>query len=446
MSQPPSQDPWTSPPHPVPGAPVPAPAVAVPAQPLQYVAPQYGRPGLITAIGVISIVIGSLGLLFNGIAGLQTFGMIMISNITRTAATAQQAKQAAVTAKANRPVDPLSMPAEDRQTVVRGLAMHRAISKPRREQLDALLTKCGRQIFRLRGSDLTVEVVRQNVTESGQLPDARGGEGHDFFIVGEGRIELADDHAKFVPGDGAETVRISATDAGEQPNWEAGLTAAQVKAIIDKVETQAGQALPTTMKSKLEAAISAPGQGYFETVPTIPEAPAQITNVSYMVNNGVGQLTLQTNQGMLVLDQAGNTVSSMTWGAGGMGGFGGGPTINVNMAAATTAIICAAVGLALAIYLLVIGILMLRQHPRAGRLHKIYAAIKIPLAIVAGIAWPVFWASFSTMGAGTTTAPTFTPALITACVIAVLVGCAYPIALLIAFRTRTAREYYAAVT
>src|SRR5688500_744966 len=426
---------------------LPQPMPPVPVQPIVYSTPVQQRPTLITAIGVISIVIGSLGLLFNGIAGLQSFGMIMISNITRTAATAQQAKQAAVAAKAAKPADPLSMPAEDRQTVVRGLAMHRAISKPRREQLDALLTKCGRQIFRLRGSDLTVEVVRQNVTESGQLPDAKGGEGHDFFIVGEGRIELSDDHAKFVPGDGAETVRISATDAGEQPNWEAGLTTAQVKAIVDKVETQAGQSLPTTMKSKLEAAISAPGQGYFDPVPTIPEAPGQITNVSYMVNNGVGQLTLQTNQGMLVLDQSGNTVSSMTWGGAGAGGFGG-ATINVNMTAATTAIICAALGLALAIYLLVIGILMLRQHPRAGRLHKIYAAIKIPLAIAAGIAWPVFWMSITTMGTGTgtTNTPTFTPGLITACVVAVLVGCAYPIALLIAFRTRAAREYYATVT
>ena len=421
---------------------LPQPLPPLPVQPIVYSSPVAQRPGMITAIGVLSIVIGSLGLLFNGIAGLQSFGMMMISNLTKTAAVAQQAKQAAVAAKTARPVDPLSMPAEDRQKVVRGLAMHRAISKPRREQLDALLAKCGRQIFKLRGADLTVEVVRVGVNESGQLPDAKGGEGPDFFIVGEGRIELADDFAKFTPGNGAEIVRVSASDVGEQPNWEAGLTPAQVKAIVDKAEAQAGQALQAPMKSKLEATISAPGQGYFETVPTVPEAAAQLTNVSYFVNNGMGQITLQTGQGMLVIDQGGNVTSSMTWGGAG-GGFAG-PQINLNMKAAVASIICAVLGLALAIYLLVIGILMLRQHPRAGRLHKIYAGIKIPLAIAAGFAWPMFWMSINPAGTGTGSSP-MSAALITACVITILVGIAYPIFVLIALRTRSVREYFAAV-
>ena len=421
---------------------LPQPLPPVPVQPIVYSNPVAQRPGLITTIGVLSIVIGSLGLLFNGIAGLQSFGMMMISNMTKTAAAAQQAKQAAVAVKQSRPVDPLSMPAEDRQKVVRGLAMHRAISKPRREQLDALLAKCGRQIFKLRGADLTVEVVRVGVNESGPLPDAKGGKPLDFFIVGEGRIELADEFAKFTPGNGAEIVRVSASDVGEQVNWEAGLTPAQVKAIVDKAEAQAGQALPAAMKSKLEQSISAPGQGYFETVPTVPEAAAQITNVSYFVNNGSGSLTLQTARGMLVIDQSGNVTSSMTWGGAG-GGFAG-PTFNVNMQAAIASIVCAVLGSALAIYLLIIGILMLRQHPRAGRLHKIYAAIKIPLAIAAGLAWPIFWMSINPAGTATGSSP-MSAALITGCVITILVGIAYPIFVLIALRTRGVREYYAAV-
>jgi hypothetical protein len=421
---------------------LPQPLPPVPVQPIVYSTPVAQRPGLITTIGVLSIVIGSLGLLFNGIAGLQSFGMMMISNITKTAAAAQQAKQAAIAVKQARPVDPLSMPVEDRQKVVRGLAMHRAISKPRREQLDALLAKCGRQIFKLRGTDLTVDVVRVGVNESGQLPDAKGGDGPDFFVVGEGRIELADDFARFTPGNGAEIVRVSASEAGEQPNWEAGLTPAQVKAIIEKAEAQAGQALPAAMKSKLQTTLSAPGQGYFDTVPTVPEAVAQLTNVSYFASNGTGQITLQTGQGMLVIDQNGNVTSSMTWGGAG-GGFAG-PTINLNMQAAVASIICAALGAALAIYLLVVGILMLRQHPRAGRLHKVYAVLKIPLAIAAGIAWPMFWTSINPIG-GITASTRMSAALITGCVITIVVGCAYPVFVLVALRTRGVREYFSAV-
>src|SRR5688500_9039261 len=178
---------------------LPQPLPPVPVQPIVYSSPEAQRPGIITAIGVVSIIVGSLGLLFNGIAGLQAFAMMMVSNMSKAMVTQQAA--ATVAAQAPRPVDPLSMPKDERQVVLRGLAMHRAITPARREQLDALLAKSGRQIFRLAGPNLTVDVVKENVSESGRLPDARGGEGPDFFIVGEGRIELADDHAKFVPGD-----------------------------------------------------------------------------------------------------------------------------------------------------------------------------------------------------------------------------------------------------
>jgi hypothetical protein len=429
---------------------LPQPLPPVPVQPIMYTTPASNRPGLITAIGVVSIVVGSLGLMFNGIAGLQAFVMMMVSNASKAAATAQQAKTVAATAAPPKPVDPLSMPSEDRQTVLRGLAMHRAISKPRREQLDALLLKCGRQIFRLRGSDLTVEVVRQNVNESDQLPDAKGGEGPDFFIVGEGRIELADDHAKFAPGNGGEIVRVNAFDSGEQPNWQAGLTPPQVKAIIEKVEAQAGATLPAAQKTKLELLLGSPAQEYFDPAPTIIEATDQIQSVSYYnipggaaPGSGRGQLSLTTGQGMIVLDGQGNTINSATWG--GNAGFGGGGAgINVNMTAAVVALVCAGLSLGLAIYLLVIGILMLRQHPRGGRLHKVYAVLKIPVAIAGGIAWIAFWRSIGA-GAGGPGAG-FTSAMTTAAVIAIVIGCLYPVALLIALHTRAVWEYYATVT
>ncbi len=424
---------------------LPQPLPPVPVQSIAYSTPVNQRPGLITAIGVISIVVGSFSLLFNGIAGLQAVGMVMISGMTQAAATARQAASVAAAAPAPAPLDTLSMPSEDRQTVLRGLAMHRAITKPRRDQLDALLATSGRQIFRLSGSDLTVSVVQQNVTDSGQLPDAKGGEGPDFFIVGEGRIELADDHAKFVPEDGRHSVRVNASETGEQQNWQAGLTPAQVKAIIDKVQSQAGQSLPQAQKSKLDAMLSSPAQGFFDPVATIPEATGQLTHVSFISNKAGASLTIMTNQGMLALDNTGAIVNSSTWGGGAIGGGGfAGPTFNINMTAAVIVLVCAALSLGLAIYLLVIGILMLRQHPRAGRMHKIYAWLKIPIAIVGGIAWIFFWTSFATLGGGTAPAAT-SPGVMIGSVIAVVVGCLYPVALLIALHTRRVRDYYAAV-
>jgi len=427
---------------------LPQPLPPVPVQPIAYPPPEAQRPGLITAIGVVSIIVGSLGLLFNGIGGLQAFAVMMMSNMSKQLVTQQAA--ASTAAKAPKPVDPLSMPKDERQIVLRGLAMHRAITPARRDQLDALLAKNGRQIFRLQGPNLTVDVVKQNVSDSGRLPDARGGEGPDFFVVGEGRIELADDHAKFVPGDAgggsAETVRVNAADTAEQADWELGLTPAQVKAIVDTVEKQSGTTLPQAQKTKLAAILSNSTQGFFTPAATIPEVTSQVQSVSVFGTGGTTQLTLTTNQGMLSLDATGNTTSSTTWAAGGGVAFGGpgGAPFNIDTTAAGFAIGSAVIGACLAVYLLVIGILVLRQHPRGGRLHKIYAWIKIPLAIVAGIAWVMLWASlFSGGGAA---ARSMTPAVITGAVVAVLVGCLYPVALLIALRTKSVREYYAAVT
>jgi hypothetical protein len=424
----------------------------LPVQPISYGTPVSNRPGLITAIGVISIVVGSLALLFNGISGFWSFGMMMISSATQTAVARQAAaKQATATVTTPGPVDPVSMPKPDRQTVLKGLSMHRPISPARREQLDALLVKFGRQIFKLQGADLTVNVVQQNVTDSGRLPDAKGGEGPDFFAIGEGRIELADTYAKFVPGDGRETVRVSASEEGEQQNWQAGLTPAQVKAIIDKIEQQAGQPLTAGQKSKLDVVLSSPAQGFFTTAATIPAVTSQLQR-AVIYNSGANgaQMMMTTGQGMLTLDAQGNTVTSTTWGAGAFGPGGAGPVFKINMPAAIVSMTCAALSALLAIYLLVIGIFMLRQHPRAGRLHKIYAWIKIPVAIAGGIALVITWTSFIASAAaagpgGAATAKGMATAGIAFAIVAVVLGCLYPVSLLIALRSRSMREYYASV-
>src|SRR5207344_445471 len=69
------------------------------------------------------------------------------------------------------------------------------------------------------------------------------------------------------------------------------------------------------------------------------------------------------------------------------GGFIGatGPPFKVSSAGAIIVGIESVLSLALAIYLLVAGILTLRQSLRGRQLHLIYAIIKIPLVIVAMI-------------------------------------------------------------
>ena len=107
--------------------------------------------------------------------------------------------------------------------------------------------------------------------------------------------------------------------------------------------------------------------------------------------------------------------------------------------AAMGGVLATAVGqLALAVYLLVIGILTLRQSPRGRQLHWVFVGLKVPIAVAAAAAVGWLWPSLSggTGGWNWWAVPA-------------LAGLAYPVALALVLRGRSARDYYrwpAAVT
>jgi len=96
----------------------------------------------------------------------------------------------------------------------------------------------------------------------------------------------------------------------------------------------------------------------------------------------------------------------------------------------------------LAIYLLVIGILAVRSSRAAGRLHLVYALIKIPLVIFMVIVWSrVMSGVWANMRAGGPRPPPG-PTDASAGVVWLALGLAYPIAVLIVLRLRSVRDYY----
>ena len=98
----------------------------------------------------------------------------------------------------------------------------------------------------------------------------------------------------------------------------------------------------------------------------------------------------------------------------------------------------------LAIYLLICGILILRQHNASAKMHVIYAVLKIALVILGAIGWTQLlsdWTTTSYVTRGSVATGGLTSVWIGVMIGAVL-SVAYPIALLIALRTKTAREYF----
>jgi hypothetical protein len=147
------------------------------------------------------------------------------------------------------------------------------------------------------------------------------------------------------------------------------------------------------------------------------------------VDNGSRNLIVASAGGSPVVITAQGTVQAWGFGA-------GAPVFKLSPVAAALVMVEAAFSAAIAIYLLVIGILTIRQSRRGKRLHIIYAILKIPVAVFGVIATAWMWATFVAPGPGASSAVAATMGLLAS------VGLIYPIILLIVLNVGTARDYY----
>ena len=368
---------------------LPQPMPPIPVQPVGYAMPDVSRPGLITAIGVISIIVGGLSLVASATQGLFTLVLYSVSQASARAALVAQQPAPTTPAYAE---DGMADEAE-RRTVLTGLSRAHPVLPPRQRQLDALLKEGGKEIFLFRGTQLTPQAVHSNVTESGRLFDDDA-QGPDFYVVGRGRIEVYDTHAVFYPDGGGETISASADAPGD---------AVQPPQDLD------GDGIP----------------GPAAAVPGVPASPIPPSNV-YPSPGVSGAPPGAVSPVPPPLPAAAP------------------PTVNPT-AATLVALECGASFL-LAVYLIIVGVITLRQSLLGRRLHLIYAWLKIPLAIAGGAAAAWMFTSLTQSAAAANPqampAPGIAAVWGTAAVIGVLVACIYPVALLIALSGKTARDYY----
>lgn len=439
------------------------PPVPMPVQPIVYGTPSRtsGRPGILTAIGILSIVIGALGILFNAGMGMTTFGVMMASRASRAFATASTPATPLPTPE----TDPNSMTARERRIVMNGLTKNHNLSPARRRQLDAILVEGGRRMVFGAGPSLTPDVVAANISDHGSAP-AKGDEAaHDFFILGRGRLELFDDRAVFIPQDGTETIRTEAPEPDEgdpmveepEPGTNvddesasatqpAGLTPRQVKAVVQHVDSllkaQAStpqRTLNPAQTKTLTARFSDPQGGFFSPAADLPAARAQVASAYGLPN---GTVMVSTQLGTIQVDTAGVVVSSFTQAS--FAATRAGMGFQVDELAVLLSLLGCLAGFVLSIYLIVAGSLVMRQHGKGGKMHKIYAWLKIPLAIGCAIVWVWMWSSVARGAAQASGVQSMNwgPRLTIAAIAVALLGVAYPLALLLALRTRAVRDYY----
>jgi hypothetical protein len=433
------------------------PQMPVPIRPLPYSMPfQHGRPGIISAIGILCIVVASLSGMASFVTGVYSFGFYMMSK----AVSAMSAASAGPIATAG-PVSPVTsavsdpLPPGDVGVAVNTLTPMLSLDSAHVRELDRLLRLHGRAVFA--GDDdkrLTAASIQSDITAELKQTDSLDQTAR--FSTPEGTVTVNTDGADFVATDGTTRITTSARHQRNQTSSgvtvanstvrvrgfpSAGgfsspgttLTPAQVTQVIGAVQTSSGNALNAAQIQSVRTSISVPNQSLVIAGSTTPVLS------SFVQPGGNATITFDTGR-MLILGPQGQIISS---------GVPAMPKFNVN-GGLVAILICEAIcSIALAIYLLVVGILVFRASFRAQRLLRIYAWLKIPLALVTGIGLSIFGyqlasgiANNPAMG-GTSagTAPVATSFIVWGVVMALL-GLALPIGLLFALRSRTVNDYY----
>jgi hypothetical protein len=428
------------------------PPVPIPVQPLAYSGAwqERSRPGLITAIGVMCIVVACLSGLVSTMMGFYGLGFYMVSKF----AGARSATAAAtISAPSSSPQANEKLPIGDVGVADNTLRSLLNLDGPRLHELDKLLRSHGKAIFPpdedSDGTPLTNAKVRAAVKEYHNAADASGAA---HFATEAGAVDVFPDHATFTSADGDTTIRSSAlrhSESVSQASMTVGsttastgttLTAAQVQKIMRDIKRLSPKALTAAQISTVQTQLSAPNQQLVTNAAGTP--------VSSVTPQGT-DLMVQFDGGFLNVGPQGQVVQVFSYSSNPFAG--GRANLNGVAAPAILMMLEALCSVAVAIYLLVVGIFVFRSSFKSPRLLAVYAWIKIPLALAAGAV--VTWMGYEFMTAVTKGLPGGSPAAAPTVayvaiwgIILTLLGLAFPIALLIALRSRTSREFFNTVS
>lgn len=405
-----------------------------------------GKPAIITLLGLAAIVIASLSMLLSAIGGMVALGMMIQTKVSATMSTAANSrysvkttvsptskprgellkKMEAVTKEVEArietvyPTGPRGIAPSQRTLFNDTLNSSQSMSAEQRQRLDQLIAKAGKDMFPFDASSSDGSTKRI-VSESGTLTS--GSSNANYYLIGSGRVEIYDDRGVFDPDEG-ETVRVwKEEDPSSDPLSDA-LSPKQVEELLTSAQFQTNGTLTPQQMAALKDELSDPEQNLIAKNPGKPNL-----HVSMMPDKSA---RIAGGASFIQIDPAGNVTDAASIMMGNMSKFA------IRPAASATTLLDAILAGLLAIYLLVVGILVLRQNRRGRGMQMIFAVLKIPIAVLAAVGW--MW-TIEDANAGAISSGQLKAWLS----FFLAIGLSYPIALLIVLRTRAVRDYYGGV-
>ncbi len=389
-----------------------------------YYSTSVTRPGILTAVGVFSIIVASIALLVN-LWGLGFANMVSRIAVRRTpAAPVSTLPPAPVHSEY---IAPNGLSAGQRQIVIAGLSQVRPLSLARQKQVDGLLADVGQQVILLSADNLTTDRIVAYVTDVRSIPNGSGGPPDDLFILGSGRLQVSDDNAVFFPQNSPSGIRSQGGSYTDSSGTH--LASDQIAAVVDRVQSLCGQdhAMNDAQVSSLESELEMPSQTLVAPSPSVAEAAAQVQSVQTLSD---GTIAVTTAGGSMSFGPTGRmfagiiAISQTMWT----------PPV-VARRDATLLVLDALLSFVAAGFLLACGIMVLKNSPISRWMHLGYAIGKIPLVALSCFAiYQVAMALDARSPDAQSTANTWM-------MIAGMPGIVYPIVLLIVMNLRSVREF-----
>jgi hypothetical protein len=434
------------------------PPVPVPVQTLTYSASSKGgRPGVITAIGVIAIVVACL----SGITSFLTcmYGAVFFTFMPMWASAAAAGGPGSASGPGTAAVAADRVAAGEVSVAVNTLQSVLELDGRRVRELDNLLRLHGRDVLGKpdNGDDptpgpITDAWLRESVSAA---HPAAGSEAVAWFSNAQGRVEIFPDHAVFTSRDRTRTIETSAarhTHSESNPvveeNFEVVETApatgpsslggttlstGEIRRVMKAVKASALRPLTPSQLKAIEQQISFPNQDL--VTPGAVRPVAAVTQTASAV-------VVQFDGAVLNVGSQGQIVSSFSTSS-----FA--PKLAMIRPPLALLVVESALSLALAVYLLVAGILVFRSSFKSPRLLRIYALAKIPLALVGVVAivWLIHRGStLAAAASGGGSGAGFSFRTLIPVGIWFAVSVAYAVGVLICLRTRRVRAFFNSVS
>lgn len=441
------------------------PAIVPPPPPIPVAALSYSmplrerRPGLVTAIGVIGIIVASITMLTCLTVGFSDFGFFALNAVSSNIAAAPRPTATINVAAMGTPSTPTApnyipptddaipddgFKQSDRVSVEGALSSLQSFNNSQFNELDNFLAQSGQSAFPTAGRGLSRGMVGFQVTKSGVYKGSgQADPSYTWFDVRWGRLEVYDDKVTLSSSDptrpGVTTsIAIPQLATIANPGF-AALTPKEIGTVMKQINLMAPNAMNDDQTAALNKTLASPQQNLVPAlflanpVTAAQQNPDGSTLVSF---TGGGSAKISSSGAAIT------TVASQPFLM---------PKFQINTAGIVLSMIEAVASLGVAIFLLVISIQAFRGSQHTPRRFRIFAWIKIPLAIIGWSATALVWwglgksigstaAASGGAAVGTSIGTVYTVMSIFAGIAALI----FPIALLFVLRSKTVREYFEA--